>query len=48
VEPYVLLGGLEGYDRLRLLASIRRPDTAEMFRLAGVRPMAVTRPSGAS
>ncbi len=34
----MLRGGQEGYDRLQLLASIRRPDTAKLFRLAGVRP----------
>lgn len=38
VNRYVLRGGQEGYDRLQLLASIRRPDTAELFRLIGVRP----------
>jgi ubiquinone/menaquinone biosynthesis C-methylase UbiE len=38
VNRYVLRGGQEGYDRLRLLAGIRRRDTAELFRLAGVQP----------
>jgi len=38
VERYVLRGGQWGYERLELLARIRRPDTAEMFRTAGIRP----------
>lgn len=38
MDRYVLRGGQQGYDRLQLLASVRRPDTAELFRLAGVRP----------
>jgi ubiquinone/menaquinone biosynthesis C-methylase UbiE len=38
VEHYVLRGGQWGYDRLKLLARIKRDDTLELFRLAGVRP----------
>jgi len=38
VEHYVLRGGQWGYDRLKLLARIKRDDTLELFRRAGVRP----------
>jgi len=34
----VLRGGQWGYERLELLARIRRPDTAELFRKVGIRP----------
>ncbi len=34
----MLRGGQWGYERLELLARIRRPDTAELFRTAGIRP----------
>ena len=35
---YVLRGGREGYDRLRVLAAARRASTLELFRLTGLRP----------
>jgi ubiquinone/menaquinone biosynthesis C-methylase UbiE len=38
VERYVLRGGQWGYDRLKLLARIKRDDTLELFRRIGVRP----------
>ena len=38
MERYVLRGGERGYERLQLLARVHRPGTAELFRLAGVRP----------
>jgi ubiquinone/menaquinone biosynthesis C-methylase UbiE len=38
MERYVLSGGREGYERLRVLASVRRESTLEFFKLAGVRP----------
>jgi ubiquinone/menaquinone biosynthesis C-methylase UbiE len=38
MERYVLSGGREGYDRLRVLAAARRGSTLELFRLAGLRP----------
>ena len=38
MERYVLRGGQWGYDRLTLLARIKRDDTLELFRRAGVRP----------
>jgi ubiquinone/menaquinone biosynthesis C-methylase UbiE len=38
VERYVLRGGQWGYDRLKLLARIKRDDSLELFRRAGVRP----------
>jgi ubiquinone/menaquinone biosynthesis C-methylase UbiE len=38
VERYVLRGGQWGYDRLKLLARVKRDDTLELFRRAGVRP----------
>ena len=34
----MLRGGQWGYERLELLARIRRPDTAELFRKVGIRP----------
>jgi ubiquinone/menaquinone biosynthesis C-methylase UbiE len=38
MERYVIRGGREGYDRLRVLASARRASTLELFQLAGLRP----------
>ena len=38
MKRYVLRGGQWGYERLELLARIRRPDTAELFRTTGIRP----------
>ena len=38
MERYVLRGGRWGYERLQLLARVRRADTAELLRLAGLRP----------
>ncbi|HEX5188088.1 MAG TPA: hypothetical protein VFW16_01000 [Streptosporangiaceae bacterium] len=38
MERYVLRGGKFGYERLQLLARVHRPDTAELFQLAGVGP----------
>jgi ubiquinone/menaquinone biosynthesis C-methylase UbiE len=38
VERYVLRGGRWGYERLQLLARVRRADTAELLRRAGLRP----------
>jgi len=38
VERYVLRGGQWGYDRLKLLARMKRDETLELFRRAGVRP----------
>jgi 2-polyprenyl-3-methyl-5-hydroxy-6-metoxy-1,4-benzoquinol methylase len=38
VGRYVLRGGRAGYQRLRLLARIRRADTLELLRRAGIRP----------
>ena len=35
---YVLRGGREGYDRLRVLAAARRASTLELFQLTGLRP----------
>jgi ubiquinone/menaquinone biosynthesis C-methylase UbiE len=37
MERYVLRGGQWGYERLKVLARIKRDDTLELFRLAGVR-----------
>jgi predicted methyltransferase len=38
VERYVLRGGRWGYDRLQLLARVRRAHTLELLGLAGLRP----------
>jgi ubiquinone/menaquinone biosynthesis C-methylase UbiE len=38
VERYVLRGGRWGYDRLQMLARVRRADTLELLRRAGLRP----------
>ncbi len=38
MEPYVIRGGKQGYERLVLLARDRRPDTAALFARAGVSP----------
>ena len=38
MEGYVIRGGQEGYDRLRVLAAARRASTLELFQLAGLRP----------
>jgi SAM-dependent methyltransferase len=38
MEPYVIRGGKEGYERLLLLARDRWPDTAALFARAGVSP----------
>jgi len=38
VSGYVLRGGREGYERLRLLARARRADTLALFDLAAVQP----------
>jgi len=38
MERYVLRGGRWGYDRLQLLARVRRPYTLELLGLAGLRP----------
>jgi ubiquinone/menaquinone biosynthesis C-methylase UbiE len=38
VERYVIRGGREGYERLRLLARVHRADTAALFERAGLRP----------
>jgi ubiquinone/menaquinone biosynthesis C-methylase UbiE len=35
---YVIRGGREGYQRLRVLAAARRASTLELFQLAGLRP----------
>jgi ubiquinone/menaquinone biosynthesis C-methylase UbiE len=37
VERYVIRGGREGYDRLKVLAQARWPDTAALLKRAGVR-----------
>jgi ubiquinone/menaquinone biosynthesis C-methylase UbiE len=37
MERYVLRGGRWGYDRLQLLARVRRPYTLELLSLAGLR-----------
>jgi SAM-dependent methyltransferase len=38
MERYVIRGGREGYERLRVLAAARRASTLELFQLAGLRP----------
>ena len=38
MERYVLRGGRWGYERLQLLARVRRADTLELLRRAGLRP----------
>ncbi|HEY1366767.1 MAG TPA: class I SAM-dependent methyltransferase [Gaiellaceae bacterium] len=38
MERYVIRGGREGYERLRLLARVRWPDTSELLARAGVGP----------
>jgi ubiquinone/menaquinone biosynthesis C-methylase UbiE len=38
MERYVLRGGQLGYERLKLLARVHRPETAELFRRLGLRP----------
>ncbi|HKA50267.1 MAG TPA: class I SAM-dependent methyltransferase [Candidatus Dormibacteraeota bacterium] len=38
MERYVIRGGREGYDRLRVLAAARRASTLELFQRAGLRP----------
>ena len=38
MERYVLRGGRWGYDRLQLLARVRRAHTLELLGLAGLRP----------
>jgi len=38
MERYVLRGGREGYERLGVLAAVRRASTLEFFKLAGLRP----------
>ena len=38
VEPYVIRGGKEGYERLLLLSRERWPDTAALFERAGLAP----------
>jgi ubiquinone/menaquinone biosynthesis C-methylase UbiE len=38
MEPYVIRGGKQGYERLVLLARDRRPDTVALFSRAGVSP----------
>jgi ubiquinone/menaquinone biosynthesis C-methylase UbiE len=38
VERYVIRGGREGYERLRLLARDRWTDTSDLFRRAGLSP----------
>ena len=38
MEPYVIRGGKEGYERLLLLARERWPTTAALFERAGVSP----------
>jgi ubiquinone/menaquinone biosynthesis C-methylase UbiE len=38
MERYVIRGGREGYDRLRVLAAARRAGTLELFQRAGLRP----------
>ena len=35
---YVISGGVNGRERLRVLAEITRPATIELFQKAGVRP----------
>jgi SAM-dependent methyltransferase len=37
MERYAIRGGRAGYDRLRVLAAVRRDSTLELFRLAGLR-----------
>jgi ubiquinone/menaquinone biosynthesis C-methylase UbiE len=38
VERYVLRGGRWGYERLQMLARVRREDTLELLRRVGLRP----------
>jgi ubiquinone/menaquinone biosynthesis C-methylase UbiE len=38
VERYVIRGGREGYERLKLLARARWPDTSDLFDRVGIRP----------
>jgi ubiquinone/menaquinone biosynthesis C-methylase UbiE len=38
MEPYVIRGGKQGYERLLVLARDRWPDTAALFARAGVSP----------
>jgi ubiquinone/menaquinone biosynthesis C-methylase UbiE len=38
LERYVIRGGREGYERLRVLSESRWPDTAALFERAGVAP----------
>jgi ubiquinone/menaquinone biosynthesis C-methylase UbiE len=38
MERYVIRGGREGFERLRVLAAARRASTRELFELAGLRP----------
>ena len=38
MERYVIRGGKEGYERLLLLARERWPDTAALFKRAGLSP----------
>ncbi len=38
LERYVIRGGREGYERLKLLARARWPDTADLFERVGVQP----------
>jgi ubiquinone/menaquinone biosynthesis C-methylase UbiE len=38
MERYVLRGGQAGYERLKLLARVHRPGTAELFLEAGIGP----------
>jgi ubiquinone/menaquinone biosynthesis C-methylase UbiE len=37
VERYVIRGGREGYERLKLLARARWPDTSDLFERVGIR-----------
>jgi len=36
MERYVIRGGREGYERLRVLATARRASTLELFQLPGL------------
>ena len=38
VVRYVIRGGREGYDRLRVLAAVRRVSTLGLFQRAGLLP----------
>ena len=37
-EPYIIRGGIEGRERLRILSRVMRPTTLALFEAVGVRP----------